>query len=187
MSHRPPSMIVLVALLVLTGCGVDAQDEPHTVRLPRGPLTAVGPTPAAIDPAGEVGAVFCLIGGGRLAQTVHRLPSAPSVQQQLDALVTGPTPAEQARGLRTALSGLTLAAQPTAGSMEVTIEVKEADENIARSDEVFAYGQIVCTLTARVDVSSVVFTREGRRLSVPRADGTLSTAALRASDYASLI
>jgi hypothetical protein len=177
----------LVAAAALGACGVPAQDEPHRVELPRSPLTTVTARPVPTESHGGVAVVVCLTRSGRLAQITRRLGSPPSVQQQLDNLTVGPTRAEQDNGLGTALSGLTLRAQQAPSSMQATVDIAEADESNARSDEVLAYGQIVCTLTARADIDSVVFTRDNRRLEVPRADGSLSRGPLSVGDYASLI
>ncbi|MCO8277673.1 GerMN domain-containing protein [Actinoplanes sp. TRM 88003] len=182
-------VLALTALFVIgssAACGVPAQDEPHAVELPRNPLAQPTADQAPEAAQGGFGEVVCMVRDGRLIQSVRRVATFPSVQQQLDELVTGPTRAEQNQGLTTALSGLDLAARDRSGST-VTVEVTEPDEGSARSDEVLAYGQIVCTLTARVDVLRVAFTRDGRRLQVPRADGTLAVDPLRASDYADLI
>ncbi|MEV4351285.1 GerMN domain-containing protein [Actinoplanes sp. NPDC049596] len=178
-SVRPPVLTLTLALLA--GCGVPAQDSAHPVELPRAPLTSADA--AAATPAGEVANVLCLVREGRLVQSVRRAAAYPSVQQQLDDLVAGPTSQESASGLSTALGGLTLTATVGPGA-QVTAEVGEGG---ARKDEILAYGQMVCTLTARPDVASVAFTRDGRRLEVPRADGTLTADPLRSSDYATLV
>lgn len=173
-----------VAVVLLGGCGVRAQDEPHGVDLPRHPLTTPGAGPAVA--AGEVAQVLCLVRDGRLVQTVRRTPSYPAVQAQLESLADGPTPEERSTGLGTALTGQSLTGRMLAGA-EATVDVPDFDEGNARNDEILAYGQIVCTLTARADVGSVVFTRDGQSLQVPRADGTLTGGPLHSSDYARLL
>ncbi|WP_127507806.1 GerMN domain-containing protein [Actinoplanes solisilvae] len=179
-----PAAIVLT--LLLAACGVPSQDNPHVVELPRRPLTSPDGSAVATDPDGEVAHVLCLVRGDRLAQTVRRARTYPSVQQQLDDLVAGPTPAESSAGLSTALAGLTVAAG-AAQNGQVTVETAEQDEGSARNNEILAYGQMVCTLTGRADVATVSFTRDGQRLEVPRADGTLSDELLHAGDYAGLL
>ncbi|WP_127502646.1 GerMN domain-containing protein [Actinoplanes solisilvae] len=176
-------VLAAAAVVLLGGCGVRAQAEPHGVDLPRHPLTTPGA--GATVPVGEVAQVLCLVRDDRLVQTVRRTPSYPGVQAQLDSLVAGPTQAERAAGLGSALAGVALTARLTAGA-EVTVEVPDVEEGTARNDEILAYGQIVCTLTARSDVGSVVFTRGGQPLEVPRADGTLTSGPLRSSDYADM-
>jgi len=177
-------MIVTVAVVLLGGCGVRAQDEPHGVDLPRHPLTTPGAGPAVA--VGEVAQVLCLVRDGRLVQTVRRTAAYPTVQAQLDSLVAGPTAEERSAGLGTVLSGLTLTGRVPAGA-EATVEFPDVSEDNARNTDILAYGQIVCTLTARADVGSVLFTRDGQSLQVPRADGTLTAGSLRSSDYARLL
>ncbi|MBB2941421.1 spore germination protein GerM [Actinoplanes lutulentus] len=171
----------LLLTLLLAGCGIPAQDEPHAVTLPRGDLNTATAGPA---PGGEVAEVLCLVRDGRLVQAVRRVSSVPTTQRQLDDLTAGPTAAERGLGLSTSLSGTTLSVRNSNKSDGVTVEVAEAG---ARSDEVLAYAQIVCTLTARADVASVSFTRDGDPLRVPRADGSLTDQPLRGWDYRGLI
>lgn len=129
--------------------------------------------------------MLCLVRDTRLAQVVRRVGAVPDPQHQLDQLVAGPTRDEQQRGLSTALAATALTVHLSSGIADV--EVGEAGEGSARSDEVLAYAQIVCTLTSRADVAAVSFSRDGKPLQVPRGDGTLSGDPLRAADYRTLI
>ncbi|MFF5081564.1 GerMN domain-containing protein [Actinoplanes sp. NPDC000266] len=174
-------MGMVLGVALLASCGVPAEDSPHPVELPRAPLNNSG-TPA-VPPAGEVAHVLCLVRDDRLVQSVRRAPSYPSVQQQMNDLVTGPAPEESESGLSTALAGLTVTATAGPGT-RVTVEVSEGETH---KDDILAYGQMVCTLTARPDVAAVSFTREGRGLEVPRADGTLTEGPLTSGDYAALV
>lgn len=178
---------LILAGSLLSACGVPAEDEPHAVDLPRRPFTSSSPSTGDPGPPGEVAEVLCLVRDGRLVQTVRRVESTPSAQRQAEHLVAGPTDAEREMGLTSALAGLSLAVQVPGGIQPVQVEITEADEGSARNDEMIAYAQIVCTLTTREDVSSVVFTRGSDRLEVPRADGSLSRGPLYSSDYSSLI
>ncbi|MEV4703177.1 GerMN domain-containing protein [Actinoplanes sp. NPDC049316] len=177
----------LLSCLLGAACGLPAEDEPRKAELPRRPLTSPAATTAGTEPPGEVVEVLCLVRDGRIVQAVRRVSAPPTVQRQLETLAAGPTEAERANGLTTALAATTLRVDVPAGSTEAQVEVAETDESNARSDETLAYGQIVCTLTSRADVNSVVFTRGGDVLQVPRADGSLSRGPLGAGDYADLI
>ncbi|MEU4420256.1 GerMN domain-containing protein [Actinoplanes sp. NPDC024001] len=177
---------VTATALLLAACGVAAQDEPHRVELPRRPLNVTS-SAAVTQPAGDAAQVLCLVRENRLSQTVRRVDSVSDPQRHLDQLLAGPTPAEQAQGLSSALAATDLRVRLPAGSMTADVEISEPDEGAARSDEVLAYGQIVCTLTSRSDIAAVSFRRDGEPLQVPRGDGTLSNGVLRAGDYRSLI
>lgn len=67
------------------------------------------------------------------------------------------------------------------------VVVDVPDDGAGRSDEILAFGQIVCALTSRDDVTTVAFLREGKSLGVPRADGSLPDQPLVRADYAPLI
>ncbi|MEU8659750.1 GerMN domain-containing protein [Actinoplanes philippinensis] len=175
----------LAVILLLAGCGVPAQDEPHRVDPARRPLNETI-APAVTEPAGEVAQVMCLVRENRLVQSVRRVDAVPGPQRQLDQLIAGPTPAEQAQDLSTALAATALTVTVPATAV-AAVDVGEAEEGAARSDEVLAYGQIVCALTSRVDIAAVSFQRAGQPLQVPRGDLTLTSEPLRAADYRSLI
>lgn len=186
MRNSPRLVGVLFAAAFLTSCGVSAQSEPHAVELPRRPLTEPQPGAASQGATGGVAEVLCMVRDDRLVETVRRLsgPSAP--QEHLNDLLAGPTGPERERTMTTALVGLSLEVRMASGGM-AQVDITEADEGSARSDENLAYAQIVCTLTSRADVASVALSRDGDPLEVPRADGSLSRGPLYGSDYAALI
>jgi hypothetical protein len=177
----------LVALvLLLTGCGVPAEDAPRAVRPPFGPLpTPVTASPTA--PAGRVGETLCFVRQDRLVPVTRLVKVVPTVEAQLRGLATGPTEAERDAGLTNALPGAVTVLAATVAGARVDVEVGETGDETGRSDELLAFGQIVCTLTARTDVSSVSFLRRGQPLGVPRADGSLSREPLTAADYTGLV
>ncbi|KUL22375.1 hypothetical protein ADL15_48450 [Actinoplanes awajinensis subsp. mycoplanecinus] len=177
----------LLTLLAVAACGVPAQDEPHEVTLPRRPLTATSPSPAESGSAGEVAEVLCLVRDGSLAQAVRRVSGAPTAQRQLTDLVAGPTATERQAGLSSALAGTSLTVRVGAAGGGAVVEVAEPDAGSGRSDELLGYAQIVCTLTSRADIGSVVFTQGGQPLRVPRGDGSLSDGPLTGADYRELI
>jgi hypothetical protein len=177
---------VAAAGILVTGCGVPAEDEPRPVDLPQRSLTTPAPSGASGHP-GDVAEVLCLVRDGTLVQTVRRVAAAPSVQQQAEQLIAGPTEAELTTGLTTALAATSLAVEVPPGGTMARVQIAEAEDGSARSDEMIAYGQIVCTLTTRPDVNFVVFVQNDEQLEVPRADGSLSRGPLYAGDYAALI
>jgi hypothetical protein len=176
----------LLVVALMAGCGLPAENEPHPVSLPRQPLTAPLPSAVPARPGAYV-EILCLVRDGRLVQAVRRIDTPPDAQQHLDHLLAGPDEAERDTGMTTALTGLSLTVSRSPGGSEARVEVTETDESKAITDDTLTYGQVVCTLTSRADVSAVVFTRSGARLEVPRADGALSREPLTGPDYAALI
>lgn len=78
-----------------------------------------------------------------------------------------------------------------AGNVVVALSTPVADT--ARKDEVLAYAQLMCTLTALPQIDGVVFTNNGAPVAVPRGDGSLppliagAPMPLTAADYTDLI
>ncbi|MEV4843205.1 GerMN domain-containing protein [Micromonospora matsumotoense] len=169
----------VVALLLLAGCGVPADEQPRAVEPPFGPPAA----PAASSAPGRVEQAFCLVRAGRLVRVLRQVEAAGGVDGHLRRLLAGPDNAERVAGFGTALPGAVhvLGARLVDGRAQV--EVAPLGEESGRSDEVLAYGQIVCTLDSRPDVAGVSFLLRGRPLEVPRADGSLSSGPLTAADY----
>ena len=187
MSRTRVLLSIVLAGCLVTSCGVPAQEEPHAVELPRQPFTTPASGAVASGSVGDVAAVLCFRRDDRLVEVVRRADVVPTAARHIEDLVAGPTEAERNNGVTTSLTGLTLTVDAPAGSGQATVEVTEADEGGARSDEVLVYGQIVCTLTSRADISAVTFVRDGTPLDVPRADGSLAQGPLSAGDYRELI
>ncbi|MEV6367902.1 hypothetical protein D7147_07010 [Micromonospora musae] len=184
MSRRLLGGAVLVVLL--GGCGVPVDDAPRRVRPPAGAFpTAVtaGPTAAS----GRVTEALCFVREGRLDRAGRRLDSLPGIDLHLQHLLAGPTAGEREAGFASALPGTVSVAGVRMNGTLAEVDVRAAGEETGRSDEVLAFGQIVCTLTTRRDVDRVSFRRDGRPLDVPRGDGSLSRAPLGALDYAPLM
>jgi hypothetical protein len=174
----------LVAILLAAACGVPGEDRPRSVDPPPVPLTtATAPTPTT-DPNGSVAEVICLLRDDLLVAVVRRVAVLPPIEDHLGQLVAGPTAVERAAGLTSALTGSRVRGVALADG-EARVELK-SEEDVARSDDVLAFGQVVCTLTTRPDVVRVVFHRAERAVAVPRGDGSLSDAPLTASDYAAI-
>jgi hypothetical protein len=55
------------------------------------------------------------------------------------------------------------------------------------TDDVPAFGQIVCTLTSQFETGTVTFTSNGEPLSVPRGDASLADGPVTIADYVGLL
>ncbi|WP_018219441.1 GerMN domain-containing protein [Salinispora pacifica] len=177
-------LAVAMLLVLLAGCGVPTDDQPRAVEAPYGPFPT--PSTAVSDPAGRFTEALYFVRDDRLVLVRRRLDVLPTVDQHLEHLLAGPNEAERAEGLATALFGAVTVAGIRLTETRAEVDVPSVAEGAGRSDEVFAFGQIVCTLTARPEVDSVSFLRDGAPLGVPRADGSLSPGPLTAADYVEL-
>ncbi|SIQ77732.1 GerMN domain-containing protein [Micromonospora avicenniae] len=184
MSRRLLAGALLVGLL--GGCGVPVDEEPRRVQPPPGsfPTTGTaGPTAAS----GRVTETLCFVREDRLDRAVRRVDALPGVDVHLQHLLAGPAAGEREAGFASALPGTVTVAGVRMNGTLAEVDVRAAGEETGRSDEVLAFGQIVCTLTTRSDVRRVSFRRDGRPLDVPRGDGSLSRDPLGAADYAPLM
>jgi len=121
----------------------------------------------------------------QLVAVDRRVEDARSPERLVEDLVSGPTPQERAAGLDSALAGTSyITGVRVRGGTAV---VGLAADNPIRNDETLAYGQIVCTLTARADIVSVRFGQAGRPGEVPRGDGALTGEPVTEADYANLV
>lgn len=175
---------VLLLCLLLAGCGVPVDSGPRDLDHPGPAYGSSGPAPDEFGPANER---LYLIRDGRLVRVLRRVPSARTTEQMVQDLVAGPTRAEQEDGLTSALTTMNVGAT-TIVQRRASVEVDETTDQGARSDEMLAYAQIVCTLTSQgAEVGTVSFTRDNKPLAVPRGDGSLSTDPLTIADYADLV
>jgi hypothetical protein len=171
--------LALVAVLAAAGCGVPAEDTPRDV-------TVAPPAGSGVPAGGDLGPAverLCLVRDGRLVRVERRVPYVRSANDLLRDLLAGPTAAESRAGLTSALA----TASPVTVTLTAGRAVVEVGDAGARSDEVLSYAQIVCTLGTRADVGTVSFTRQGRLLGVPRADGSLAEGPVTIADYDALM
>jgi hypothetical protein len=180
---------VVAGLLIaaLTGCGIPPERDAREVEPPPGPYAALE-SPATDIPRGTVEQTVYLVKDGKLVPVVRSVRGQSTVDTLIADLVAGPTEEELANGLTSALPGADLIGAVHVIDRQVTIAIPAGFEDTGRSDEYLAFGQIVCTLDARPDVSGVVFFDQGERVAaVPRGDLSLSTGPLTTADYAELI
>ncbi|MGC1214799.1 MAG: GerMN domain-containing protein [Micromonospora sp.] len=180
------SRSLLLVVVLLAGCGVPVDGSPREVQAPPGPF----PTPVTSSPTGSAGRVdetLCFVREDRLEQVVRRVDVLPPVDVHLQHLLAGPAGPERDNGLTSALTGTVVVAGARVSGSLAEVDVREAADETGRSDEVLAFGQLVCTLTGREDVDRVSFRRDGQPLDVPRADGSLSREPLTAADYGPLL
>ena len=176
--------IVLLAAVLVGGCGVPVDEQPRNLRRPGISHGSSGPAPDRFGTAAER---LYLVRDGGLTRVVRRVPAARTPEQMLQDLLAGPTAAEHEDGLSSALSTMKIDSIAV-DQRRAVIAIGGAAEQGARSDEILAYGQIVCTLTSQgAEVGTVSFTSGSRPLGVPRGDGSLSTDPLTIADYAGLL
>lgn len=184
------SVVAALMALAVSGCGVTIESHPRGVEPPPGPfagLMSAQPSAPATAASGSVDEMLYFVRDGKLVAVTRHVDSAASVDEAVATLQAGPTEAERGAGLTTALAGTDVVTGITVTGDQASIALTAAVEGGSRADETLAYAQLVCTLTARSDIRSVVFTSDGQPIGVPRGDGSLSQVPLTAADYGMLL
>jgi len=129
------------------------------------------------------------ISNSRIIKVQRNVASPANPSQSLSSLVEGPNTSPEFVGLRTAL--------PTtfAASVDVIRGVARVDatraflNSLSGLDQKLAIAQIVLTLTSRPGVGQVLFSVDGKLISVPRGrgDSVASGVAVTFDDYSTLI
>lgn len=183
MSRGPAAVLVSLAVLA-AGCGVDPQAAP--VDLDVGTLPPATAEVATTTAGPQV--VLWFLEGGRLVP-VERSAPEQEPQTALDLLAEGPTAAEAAEGLTTAISRQPLTVvdgtQDDADDGVLTVEVTPAFTGVAGADQLAEVAQVVWTVTGFEGVDAVRFSSDGGTLEVP-TDAGLGDRPVDRSDFASL-
>ncbi|MFI5099853.1 MAG: GerMN domain-containing protein [Actinomycetes bacterium] len=181
---------VVVAALVLSGCGLPTMDAPAAITQAALPTrTAQSQAGGPVTPGAPAELFF--VSRGQKLQAVRRehVSGTPEqlIDQTLQQLVAGPDDTELSAGLSTAIPpGLTLRlASLTDGS--AVVDLMGTDPGPAADQAHLATGQVVLTLTALPMVDSVLLTRNGRRLEAALPDGELTALPLTERDFAVLV
>ncbi|MGN9913424.1 GerMN domain-containing protein [Phytohabitans sp. LJ34] len=190
-TRRSPYAGTLSVLLAaaVTGCGAQAEDLPREVNPPNG-VSHAWATETPPDPgpgAGVVAERLYFVRDGELVAVTRNVDAQPSVDELVDDLLAGPTDVEQREGLTSSLLGNDIVVGVQLSDGRATVELTAALDESGRTDQILAFAQIVCTLTAQPGITAVRFTRGGQPVGVPHADGSLSEAPATAADYASLL
>jgi spore germination protein GerM len=180
------AVVCVVLTLGLAACGVPTERSPRPIA----PLEtrSTGPsTPGASTSSSRFAEMLFLVKDGKLVAVSRPIDRPPTLDAELEHLLAGPTAAEHDAGLTSALTGLGITARVQLHLADAVVDLGNQPDETGRSDEVLAYGQLVCTLTARPDVDRVSFRYNGQPVGVPRADGSLAQQPLTAADYAILL
>ncbi|WP_167761136.1 GerMN domain-containing protein [Geodermatophilus sp. DF01-2] len=174
-------LVTLLALVLVTGCGLSASGPVERVSVPTPPPDPAGP------PLGggwkEIAVYF--VHDSRL-EAVPRRVAERRPQTAVDLLLAGPTRTEVLAGLRTALSPqdlVVLSGPEVAGT--VTVAVGREFAGIAGTNQLLAVAQVVWTVTQFLHVDRVCFTLDGAFVEVP-TDAGLSDQPVSRADYLSV-
>lgn len=182
------SRVVLAAiagLVLLAGCGVTSEETPRALSTDSAPYRLIQRDPVPL-PSGSARATVYLVRDTQLVPVARRTSESPDAKVLLNALLAGPTLAERERGISTAVPDAVKVAGEAVGGI-LTVDLPDLQGEAIRSDEVLGYAQLVLTLTRDPAVTGVLFRRDGKLLTVPRGDGSVTDLPLTRADYALLL
>ena len=190
------ALLALLAVLV-SGCGVPGAGTTRAVADDEVPYRLLDPSPTAsastTAPPGEAVSlpqVYLVDAEGLLRAESIEVVTGTALQVEdsvLAALAAGPTDAQRAAGLSSALGpGIALRIlDVVAGTALVDVQVPVGAPTADRLP--LAVGQVVLTATSVQGVERVLLVRDGQPLEAPLPDGEQTSEPLVASDYASLL
>jgi len=172
------TLAAAAAALGLAACGVPVDTQPAALarnRIPFGLLDPSAPTTTATtEPSPiEVPVQIFLIGPtGHVEPVARDVPvSAPDLATVLGALVIGPTDAEAAAGLQSALSPQTTVLGATIAGGIATVNLGGTFGQLVGPPQIQAVAQIVFTASSLPGVTGVAFELSGAAVAVPVASG----------------
>lgn len=182
--------VLAAVALAAAGCGVTAEDGATLADAEDVPFGLLDPAPAVESPlegaTGTAVPVFLVRPDGPQLVGVARLAPSGALSSRLDVLAEGPTAAEEASGLRSALPGPEAVTSVELSGGVAGVDLSRDFTELSGSDQLLAIAQMVFTLTERTDVARVGFTLDGEPVQVPRGDGSLTSDPVARADYADL-
>lgn len=191
--RRLVASLALVAAVVLTSgaCGITPDDRAVLEPGDEIPFDLLGTAPPTTEPSSSpVGTPtqLCLVAGQQQIVVIARsLEPGYEPMDLVTALAAGPTVAERAYGLTSALADPDTVRSVGVEGGVATIDLDRAFAEVPTADQLDVVAQLVCTLTGQPGVGQVRFTVDGRPVEVPRGDGAATSEPVTRADFRTLI
>ena len=174
----------LLALLLLTGCGVPLDEQPRALDPSQAPFGVLELPSAA--PAGDGRVALYFVRDDKVVLQPRPVEESTDIRALLDLLLTGPTPEQVAAGTRSAIPTSLEVTDVEVGASGVAVVTLGGDDPQVGTSPL-SFAQIVATLTAPGRARAVRFRLDGEDLQVPRGDGSLTDEPLTRDDYAEVL
>lgn len=194
-AHRLRTMTPLLCALatlaaVASGCGVPVDNSPTVLSKSAVPFNLLAPSPpsnAATSPTPSTVSVeiFLITSSDQLVPVTRDVAFPAPLTAILGAVVDGPTNAESASGLQSAVPAQTQVLAATTSGHLATIDLSGTFAQLVGQPQIDAVAQIVFTVTALPGLSEVAFELDGQQVVVPTASGVDVPIATR-SEFASM-
>jgi len=124
--------------------------------------------------------------GERLIAVPRQVRAPLTLRGLLDAVLAGPTPAEAASGLRSAIRPQTRVISASLRNGVAQVDLSTPFGAVEGEDQVPAVGQLVYTCTQLPGVTGLELLVDGQRVEVPTEEGKLTSRPLLRSDFPTL-
>ena len=184
---------LVLAALASAGCSIPTQGAPSVIprsRVPFGLLDKHPPTTTTIAPSVYVPVKVFFFGPTNQLQSVERnVPTPAPLAAILAAMLAGPSKAEAAGGIATAIPNnvavISATANSTTNGTVVTVNMNSAFGAITGNNAEEAVAQVVATVAAAYGpTTGVLFEISGQHLSVPVANGSLKSGPVYLLEFA---
>ena len=174
--------VLAVCAFAAAGCAIPTQNAPNTIassKVPFGLLNPHPPTTTTTQPKPSSFVpvkVFFLNSTNQLEPAARVVAPPAPLSSIITAMLAGPTSAEAAGGIFTAIpSDVTVLSTTTQGNV-VTVNLNTAFGQITGNDTELSVAQIVATIATENGLTTgVIFEIDGQRTSVPIANGSQVT------------
>jgi spore germination protein GerM len=181
-TRRLAALAVLLTAFAAAGCSIPTQSAPSTVAPSKVPFNLLNPHPATTTTTQPKATsyvsvkVFFIDGSTQQLTPELRLVQPPApLTAILTAMLQGPTSAETANGIFTAIpSNVTVLSATTTAPNVMTVDVNNAFAQITGTNTELAVAQVVATVASESGFGTgVIFEIDGQRVPVPIANGSL--------------
>lgn len=190
MTRRPRRrLLVLAAVLALSGCGIASQSQPQSLSTKDVPFGLLSPTPSASGtPTPQRSVVEIWLVRHRRLVALHTHAPLPGRPDQAMRILLGSLPKEATSlGLRSAVpDGTRLLSFDLLGTV-ARIDLSPQFAQVRSRDQILAVAQLVYTATYGGEADAVSFAIAGKPIEVPGPDGSLTARPVSRYTYRSLV
>jgi len=181
MRRSIPALLATGAVVVgLAGCGVPIDNQPAALSRHGVPFDLLAPTQSTTTITSVPSPIAIPVRIYLIGPTGHVAPvsrtvsvSPPDLLTVLRALVAGPTDAESAAGLQSAVTSQTTVLGANIAGGTATVNLGGTFGQIVGPPEIQAVAQVVFTASALPGVTGVTFELTGQPVEVPVGSGAL--------------
>lgn len=176
----------------LASCGIPSSKSASPIPTSAIPERVVAPNPPPTSPATQSGLVkmdiYFTTTQIFVVPVPRYLPPHASLTTVIATLLAGPSSAERAKGIDTALGPSVLLVSSHAAGNVVTVNFGGAFGQLSGFQEVLGVAQVVFTVAAVLSPSTgVLFEIDDVPLDVPLSNGALVAGPVRLEDYTTLL